>query len=132
MEIDIQGIISGTKNAIFITEEIKKLSDYRLSICNTCEHYSPNIKKRGLQIFRLDKFCEDCGCNMYLKTKHLSAECPLGTQKSNFPNEKSKWSSLLDNVEFSEKLVEETEGLKQEVINYKTQLSQGKVDEHGS
>lgn len=131
MNIDIAGIAQGVKNSIFIKEEIEKLSQYRLSICETCEHYSPNIKKRGLQIFRRDKFCNDCQCNMFLKTRYVTAECPLGGPKSNYPLEKPKWLAISNDDKLAEELLETPE-LKQKLIDYKIQLSQGKIDEHNS
>lgn len=132
MNIDIKGIIEGTLNSVFIKEEIEKLSEYRLSICNTCEHYSSNIKKKGLQVLRLDKFCADCGCNMYLKSRKLAAECPLGTRISHFPLKKQKWTALINDEVISEKIIDETPGLKDEVLQYKIKLLQNKEDEHGS
>ena len=43
----------------------EELEKYRLSICQTCEHY---VRRR----------CQKCGCFMKLKTKLEHAKCPVG------------------------------------------------------
>ena len=93
MQVDIKGLLSGINNSVFVKEQIEKISEYRLSICNNCEHYSPNIKNKGLNILFPYKYCDDCKCNMFLKTRWLSAKCPLGGSRSKFPLETSKWQA---------------------------------------
>ena len=129
MKIDFKGIIEGIGNAVFIKKEVENIANKRAAICNTCEHYSPNVKRRGGVFDRKDKFCTDCGCNIYLKTRALSASCPLGSTDSNFPNETPKWTSVIDNTELSDKLLE-TEELNKDIVAYKIKLSQNKIDEH--
>lgn len=54
--------------------ERKRISDERLTICNSCEHYIKKTTK-----------CEKCGCFMEYKTLFLNSECPIG-----------KWNSIND------------------------------------
>lgn len=134
MQLDIIGLIQGLNNSVFVKEQVEKVSAYRLSICNTCEHYSPNAKQEDktlTQKIRRDKFCLDCDCNMHLKSRSLSAKCPLGTERSKFPLEQAKWHSYTTDDKIAEKILE-TPGLKEEIIDYKIKLSQNKIDEHGS
>lgn len=44
-----------------------ELKDYRMSICNSCEH-----------LIKFTKQCKKCGCLMHLKTKLAKASCPVG------------------------------------------------------
>jgi hypothetical protein len=134
MQVDVIKLIQGLNNSIFIKEQVEAVSRYRLDICNTCKHYSPNAdrtKMTFLQKARRDKFCTDCDCNMYLKSRSLAAKCPLGYPRSNFPNEKSKWPQYTTDDKIAEKLLE-TKELMEEIVDYKTQLQQNKIDEHGS
>ena len=131
MIIDVKGIITGLTNSIFIKEEVEKVATYRLAICNTCEHFSPNIKKKGLQVLRKDKFCADCGCNMHLKVRDLAMQCPLGTKASHYPLETPKWLAEVDDPKLAQQVLD-TPIISKEIIDYKIQLSQNKVDEHGS
>ena len=109
MQLDVISLIGGINNSIFIKEQIEELSRYRLSICSTCEHYSPNAPaeaKTVIQRLRRDKFCVDCDCNMYLKSRSIAAKCPLGTPRSNFPNEQSKWPAYTTDDKIAERLLE--------------------------
>ena len=49
----------------------KKLGKYRQSICNKCEHRRKIVNQ-----------CKLCGCFLFLKTKLLYSECPIGKWKS--------------------------------------------------
>lgn len=44
-----------------------ELKSYRLSICETCPHFKPKVRK-----------CRLCGCFMDLKTTLAKAKCPDG------------------------------------------------------
>ena len=64
-------------------ELITLISKQRLEICNNCEFHSKNHFT-----IRPDDHCTNCGCNLILKTKCLSCECPLeGTDKKWFTYE---------------------------------------------
>lgn len=132
MKIEFGKLMEGIKNSVFVKEEIEKIANERIAICNTCEHYSPNVIKAGGGPFvRKDAFCTDCGCNMYLKTRAMSAFCPLGSGVSHFPNEQSKWPAItMDSIAADQLL--ETPELKKELDAYKINLMQNKIEEYGS
>lgn len=125
MKIEWGKLLEGTINSIFIKEQVEAVAKERIEICKVCEHYSPNIP--NLKATRTDKFCVDCGCNMYLKTRALSAFCPLGSETSHFPLEKSRWSSVADD-KISEQL-QDTKELKEQLTEYKLKLMHNKTEE---
>jgi len=130
MNIDFKGILEGLSNSVFVKESVEKVAAERIAICKQCPHYSVNVVAAGGGPFiRKDSFCTDCGCNMYLKTRALSASCPLGSTSSHFPNETSKWSAITTDGEAAEKILETPE-LKKELDAYKIKLSQNKINEH--
>lgn len=90
MKIDIKGILEGITNSVFKKEEVEAVAQERLEICRRCEFNSKNAEARGEQIFRSDEHCLSCGCNLYLKTRAMSAQCPLDP-----PN----WESLATDEE---------------------------------
>lgn len=77
MKIDIKGIIEGTRNSIFVKEEVEKVAAERIAICRTCPFNSEVARTNGETILRTDEHCLKCGCNLHLKTRALSAQCPL-------------------------------------------------------
>lgn len=125
MRIDFKGLLEGINNSIFVKEEIEKIAEERTKICKGCPHYSKNIP--GANVIRKDGFCEDCGCNIYLKSRSPSSHCPLGTPKSHFPDEVSKWQSLTDDATADQLL--ETPELQKVMTEYKIKLSENKVNE---
>lgn len=134
MQLDLIGLIQGLNNAVFVKAQVEKVSEYRLSICNTCKYYSPNADRSTMSLtqkIRRDKHCIDCDCNMFLKTRSLAAQCPLGTPRSNYPNEQSKWPSYTTDDKIAEKILD-TPGIKEDIIDYKVKLANNKIDEHGS
>jgi len=130
-------IVKGLQNSLFVKEQVELIAQERIAICDTCDFYSPNIKKKGLAIIRPDKYCDVCKCNMYLKTRSLAAQCPIGelhrvdkiTGLPKYPGE-SKWKAITTDAALSEHILEV--GLKDEIIDYKTKLQQGKIEEHGN
>ena len=90
MKIDIKGILEGITNSVFKKEEVEAVAQERLEICRRCEFNSKNAEARGEQIFRSDEHCLSCGCNLYLKTRAMSAQCQLDP-----PN----WESLATDEE---------------------------------
>ena len=70
----------------------------------------------------------DCGCNMYLKTRALSASCPLGSSTSHFKNETPKWLAVTEDHKAAEEVLETPE-LKKELEEYKIKLAQNKIVE---
>jgi NADH pyrophosphatase NudC (nudix superfamily) len=132
MKIDFKGIVEGITNAIFVKKEVENIANQRIAICKECEHYSLNLVKRGNTVFdRKDAFCTDCGCNMYLKTRALSAMCPLGSPDSHFPQEQPKWLAVTNDAALSDKILE-TEELNKDIVDYKVKLSQNKIDDYGN
>lgn len=116
MKVDIKGIMEGIKNSLWIKKEVEKVSQSRLSICNTCPEYSINAKLAGKKILRTDAFCMNCSCNMFLKSRALSAQCPLG-----------KWAAEATEEESLQ--LEETPELKKVLSEYKDKLMNNKIVE---
>lgn len=78
MKIDIAGILKGAWNSIFVKDHIEKLSAARIAICRGCSMNSEHATKYlGYKSFRPDFHCTNCGCNLDMKTRCLSCECPL-------------------------------------------------------
>lgn len=127
--MELLKIIQGIGNSIFVKEQIEAVASERIQQCNNCEHYSPNIKNKGLSILHPYKYCDICKCNMYLKTRSLAAQCPIGEpNRPKFPGT-PKWLAITTDAKLAEQLLEI--GLKDEIIEYKTNLSKN-IDEHGS
>jgi hypothetical protein len=74
-------------------EQIKSVSESRMSICKECSYYSENKKKDGHTFSRPDVHCTNCGCTLAAKTKCLSCECPL-----------KKWMGVVKTQEEEQKL----------------------------
>jgi len=55
-------------------ENIRKISQERMAICDACEWCSENKPKKPR---RFDKHCTHCGCVLSAKTKCLSCSCPI-------------------------------------------------------
>lgn len=77
MKIDIKGILEGTRNSIFVKEEVEKVAAERIATCRGCEFNSEVARANDASILRKDEHCLKCGCNLHLKTRALSAQCPL-------------------------------------------------------
>lgn len=131
MKVDLQKLKEGLSNSIFVKEQVEQVAKERIAICNTCDYYSPNMRKAGKSFIRLDKFCGLCGCNMYLKTRSLAAHCPIGDPDKSIYGGMSKWPAVIQDEKLAESLLE-IPGIKEDIITYKIQLSQNKVDEHGN
>jgi hypothetical protein len=79
MKISLKGILEGTWNSIFIRKEIEQIAQDRNKICKGCSMNSDHQKKfNKYKTFRPDFHCVVCGCDLHLKTRALSQECPLG------------------------------------------------------
>jgi hypothetical protein len=129
MKIEFGKLLEGIHNAVFVKDSVERIAAERIALCKECPHYSPNVLAAGGGPFvRKDAFCTDCGCNMYLKTRAMSAFCPLGGAGSHFPNEVSKWSAITTDGEAAEKILETPE-LKKDLDAYKIKLSQNKIEE---
>jgi hypothetical protein len=74
---NLKNILTGAYNSIFIQEEIEKVAKEREKICSDCEWQSENSKLRGYKTFRPDVYCTDCKCNIHMKTRVLSEQCPM-------------------------------------------------------
>ena len=124
MKLEIGKLLEGIGNSIWVKEEVEKVAAERIAHCNICSHYSPNVT--NLKVTRKDKFCTDCGCNMYLKTRALSASCPLGGTGSHFPNEQPKWTAVADDKISAQ--VELTPELKKDMDDYKRKLMNNQAE----
>lgn len=76
MRIDFKGILEGAWNSIFVRDSIEKVHEERLKICVDCSSNSEKMKERGYKTFRPDLHCTICGCNLDMKTRCMSCECP--------------------------------------------------------
>lgn len=119
MKIEWRKLLEGVNNSIFIKEEVEKVAAARIAVCNECPRYSPNAKAAGEDITRKDAHCLECKCNMYLKTRAMSAFCPL-----------HKWEALTDDNTAT--LLMDSEALKPELDNYKRALHAKTIDDHGN
>ena len=77
MKVDIKGILEGAWNSVFIKGEIEKIAQERITICRGCSLNSEHQRKyNNYKTFRPDFHCTDCGCDLHMKTRCLSCECP--------------------------------------------------------
>ena len=67
-------------------EQIKLVSEERMSVCNACSNHSKNKKT-----VRPDEHCLACGCTLSAKTACLSCSCPIG-----------KWKELMTDDQYDE------------------------------
>lgn len=89
MKFDIKGIIEGAINSIFVNQEVEKVHKERITICDACPMNSTYLKEHnGYKTFRPDYHCGNCGCNLDMKTRCMSCECPEG-----------KWDALMSGEE---------------------------------
>ncbi len=137
MKVDIIKLMKGIGNSVFIKEQVEAIAEERIQQCNSCEYYSPNIKKKGFSILHPYKYCDICKCNMYLKTRSLAAQCPIGElhrvdKETGLPKYPGipKWTAVTTDLKLSEHILEV--GLKDEIIEYKTKLQKNQIEEHGS
>lgn len=92
MKINLKGIFEGAWNSVFVKDSVEKVHHERLSICQECPYNSTNMKANsGYKSFRPDFHCAICGCNLDMKTRCMSCECPQG-----------KWRALLSEAEEKE------------------------------
>lgn len=89
MELNFKQILEGWRNHKIppkeLKEQIKKVSEERLAICNKCPLYSKNVYPGTRSMY-----CTECGCPLKPKTKCLSCSCPLTP---------TKWGPVLTKVE---------------------------------
>lgn len=78
MGLNLKNILTGAYNSIFIKEEIETVAKEREKICDECEWNSETITKKLPKTIlkRPDVHCTMCGCNIHLKTRVLSENCP--------------------------------------------------------
>lgn len=120
-------IVQGIQNSVFVKEQIEQIAEQRIQECMSCEHYSPNLKSKGLGILYPYKYCNICKCNMYLKTRSLAAQCPIGEpSRPKFPGI-PRWEAVTTDLKLSDHLLDV--GMHDEIISYKTDM--GKINEHG-
>lgn len=78
MKIDFKGLLEGAWNSVFVKENIEKIAEERLEICKGCSHNSDHAKKfNNYKTIRPDFHCTLCGCDLHMKTRCLSCECPI-------------------------------------------------------
>jgi hypothetical protein len=64
---------------MFKKEHVEEIAEERLTICrqNTCNSYDEKGETEKVVVKGFES-CGDCGCNLSLKTRSLSSECPKG------------------------------------------------------
>lgn len=78
LHIDFKGIIEGAFNSIFVRKEIEEIAEERTKICRDCTFNSDYAKAySNYKTFRPDFHCTQCGCDLHLKTRSLSQNCPM-------------------------------------------------------
>lgn len=88
MKISWKGILEGVYNSIFISEQVEQVARVRDALCRQCPLNSDIQKKLGnYKTLRPDFHCTVCGCDLHLKTRALSQECPLGHWKAEMTQE---------------------------------------------
>jgi len=90
MKLSIKGILEGVWNSIFIKKEIEEIAEERTQICRECPMNSDHQKRFNKYkplLHRTDFHCTVCGCDLHLKTRALSQECPLGKWKAHITQE---------------------------------------------
>lgn len=101
MKIDFKGIMEGVWNSLFVKESVEAVHRERLKMCLSCQYNSSEMKKVGeYKTFRPDFHCTVCGCNLDMKTRCMSCECPP---------EVGKWRAIMTEEEenkLTEKLKE--------------------------
>jgi hypothetical protein len=71
-----------------VKKEIEEIAKQRLEICKECFWNSDHQKKNNnYKTFRPDYHCTNCGCDLHLKTRALSSDCPLGKWKAELSQE---------------------------------------------
>jgi hypothetical protein len=73
-----KNIFEGIKNKLFKKENIEELAKQRLEICrsNVCGFYDKEGKGENV-IIKGSESCNNCGCNLELKTRCLHCACPI-------------------------------------------------------
>lgn len=85
MANNVKNILNGWANLIKdifneLEPDIKKISEERLNICNSCDIRLGSIcdpRKMGIHI-ETAKLSRGCGCNIAAKTMSMRSQCPLG------------------------------------------------------
>jgi len=79
MKLSLKGILEGAWNSVFVKQKIEEIAGKRNEICKGCSMNSDHAKRfNKYKSFRPDFHCTVCGCDLHLKTRALSQECPLG------------------------------------------------------
>jgi hypothetical protein len=93
-------VFEGWRNDLFppseLKEQILKVSNERLLICQECEWNSNKARElHSYSSIRKDYHCTNCGCPLKKKTKCLHCSCPLDKWKAVLTEEES---SKLENI----------------------------------
>lgn len=90
MKINVNHILEGIKNSVFVKEEVEAIANERYLICSACpknskvikeqKQYFPELKTEEGSYFseiRPDEHCSMCACNIHAKVRSLHTACPL-------------------------------------------------------
>jgi hypothetical protein len=76
-------ILEGFKNSIIKDEFIESVAELRNEICKSCSFY--DTVGTGCMVPGTQPCCSDCGCNLHMKQRSLSALCGQG-----------KWDAVIE------------------------------------
>ena len=69
----ITQITDGVKNTVSPSKNIEALAAKRISICRICPQFRKDPNVKGAK----GDYCNECGCDLYTKTRSTQATCPL-------------------------------------------------------
>lgn len=88
MKVDWKGLMEGAWNSMFVKQSVEKISQERTQICEGCSHNSDHQKKyNNYKTFRPDFHCTVCGCDLHMKTRSMSSECPMNKWQAHVSRE---------------------------------------------
>lgn len=82
-------ILEGLKNSVFKQEHIEEIANERMTLCRACPHI--DMKGDKCELPGTAPCCGLCGCCLSIKTRSLSSDCALSTNK--------KWKAILNQDE---------------------------------
>jgi len=83
--MNVKHILEGIGNSIFVKEEVEKIANKRMEICNVCPKNSANRDQpyfnpgKFFNAIRPDVHCSMCACNLHAKVRSLKSACPIGS-----------------------------------------------------
>jgi len=114
---NLDQIAEGIKNRVFKKADVEAIAKLRWQECKIC----PLLDREGgsCAVNGTQPCCSECGCSIALKTRALSADCPVGRWKSIMPEEMENQlkKQLYLNMEDKKKHDEKLKRMKEERDN---------------